>query len=90
MAKRTYIGYIGVTPTGALEVREDSFFEEGGERSATTHHRYVLQPGDPLPSGRPVDLARVKAIAEAVWTPSVLADHRARLKAAEHVVKPEI
>lgn len=67
--------FIGVEDNGVLQIRrtriviDDSDGTVIGER----HHREMLKPGQDVSTYG----ARIRRVAEAVWTPQVIADYRA-------------
>ena len=65
----------GVTFTvledGQLQIRRSRRVFDGPEMIAEQYHRHVLDPADPLPPGED---ARVRAVAQLLWTPSVVAE----------------
>lgn len=67
------IDQITVTETGHVLYREATTIMRGEEFVAKTFHRTSLEPGQDL-TGHP---ANVVAIAQAAWTPEVVAAHAA-------------
>ena len=71
---------IEILEDGSLQIREATIILRDGEPDPTypaKYHRYVLHPGDDL-SGRD---ARIAAVAEAAWTPEVIAAWQAAREA---------
>lgn len=66
--KRVEIGARTILPDGQIQVRQDTVFEEDGKELVRTHHRYVLEPGDPVTA----EPDAVKRIAQVEWTPEVI------------------
>lgn len=64
-----------------LQVREATTIMRDGEEIAKTYHRVSFSPGDDV-SAMP---ANVQAIAQAAWTPEVIAAYQAMI--AEHQAK---
>jgi hypothetical protein len=67
--------YIGITDDGQLELRRTRVITDGDDLIGERHHRVVLYPGDPSISTYP---ARVRQIAQIIWTPAVIAAWQAR------------
>ena len=66
--------YVGVHDNGQIEVRRTRVILEDGEKVGEKHHREVLEPGDSTTGFPP----RVRAIAQVVWTPQLIAATEAR------------
>ncbi|GIL03345.1 MAG: hypothetical protein BroJett030_32440 [Alphaproteobacteria bacterium] len=80
LSEVTRVGAVTVTADGMVEVRRDTFIMRGPEIVAgPRYHRHVLAPGDDLAN----EAAHVRRIAEAAWTPDVVAAHRARAEVDE-------
>lgn len=73
------IDQITVTENGTVLYREATRILKDGEQIAQTFHRSSLVPGQDL-TGVP---ANVVAIAQAAWTPEVIAAYQAAQEAAE-------
>lgn len=69
------IDSINATEFGTLEIRCAQRILRDGDVVSQTYHRTSLNPGDDL-SGQD---AKVIAIANAVWTPEVIAAYQARM-----------
>lgn len=72
------IDQITVTENGTVLYREATRITRDGEQIAQTFHRTSLTPGQDL-TGRP---SNVVAIANAAWTPEVIAAYQAAQEAA--------
>lgn len=78
------IDKVEVLDSGHIQVRTATrVFEDGLPLGAKSYHRQVLSPGDDL-TGQD---ERVAAIAQAAWTPEVVAAYQAKVAAAEAEVK---
>jgi hypothetical protein len=66
------IDKIEVLENGVLQVREATRIMRDGEEIAKTYHRWAFPPGSDL-TGQP---ANVQAIAQAAWTPEVIAAYQ--------------
>ena len=69
------IDKIEVVENGIVQVREATRIMKDGEQIAQTYHRWTLSPGQDV-SDQP---ANVQAIAQAAWTPEVVAAYQAQL-----------
>lgn len=67
------IDQITVTENGTVLYREATRIMRGEEMVAETYHRTSLTPGQDL-TGQP---ANVAAIAQAAWTPEIIAAYQA-------------
>ena len=75
LTKETIVDKIEVLENNAIQVRSAIRVLEDGEVLSSAYHRHVLQPGDDLSSEDP----KVVAIANATWTPEVIAAYKASL-----------
>lgn len=66
-----------VEPHSILQVREATTVMRDGESIAKTFHRWSFAPGDDV-SAMP---ANVQAVAQAAWTPEVIAAYQAHMAA---------
>ena len=78
LTERSVVDKIEVLLTGQIQVRRRDQILKDGVEVAATYHRHVLSPGDDLSNEDP----RVVAIAEATWTPEVIAAYQASLEAS--------
>lgn len=81
ITKSTAVDQITVTENGIVLYREATRVVEDGNEIAKTYHRTSLVPGQDL-TGQP---AQVTAIAQAAWTPEVIAAYQAQV--AEQLAK---
>lgn len=77
------IDKIEIVGIGHLQVREATTIMRDGAEIAKTYHRWCFAPGDDV-SAMP---ANVQAIAQAAWTPEVIAAYQAMV--AEQRAKME-
>ena len=76
------IDQITVTENGTVLYREATRILKDGDQIAQTYHRTSLTPGQDL-TGQP---ANVQAIAQAAWTPEVIAAYQqAQAEAAQRM-----
>jgi DNA-binding transcriptional LysR family regulator len=73
ITKQTVVDQITVTENGTVLYREATRIIEDGVQLTQTYHRTSLTPGQDL-TGQP---ANVVAIAQAAWTPQVIAAYQA-------------
>jgi DNA-binding transcriptional LysR family regulator len=71
--KETVVDQITVTENGTILYREATRIIEDGVQLTQTYHRTSLTPGQDL-TGQP---SNVVAIAQAAWTPQVIAAYQA-------------
>jgi urease accessory protein UreE len=78
LEEQSVVDKIEVLLAGQIQVRiRDQVLKDGVEIAAT-YHRHVLSPGDDLTNEDP----RVVAIAEATWTPEVIANYQESLESS--------
>jgi urease accessory protein UreE len=75
LEEKSVVDKIEVLLQGQIQVRRRDQVLKDGTEIAATYHRHVLSPGDDLSNEDP----RVAAIAEATWTPEVIAAYQATL-----------
>ena len=73
LTKETVVDKIEVLESNAIQVRTATRVMENGEALSSSYHRHVLHPGDDLTNEDP----KVAAIANASWTPDVVAAYQA-------------
>jgi urease accessory protein UreE len=73
LEEKSVVDKIEVLLLGQIQVRRRDQILKDGVEVAATYHRHVLNPGDDLTNEDP----RVVAIAEATWTPEVIAAYQA-------------
>jgi len=78
ITKQTVIDQITVCENGIILYREATRIIEDGQVLTQTYHRTSLTPGQDL-TGQP---EKVVAIAQAAWTPEVIAAYQAAQQAA--------
>ncbi|NDF51582.1 MAG: hypothetical protein EB116_16155 [Betaproteobacteria bacterium] len=74
LTKQTIVDQITVTENGIILYREATSILEDGVELSKTYHRSSLTPGQDL-TGQP---EKVVAIAQAAWTPEVVAAFEAQ------------
>lgn len=84
ITKQTIVDQITVTENGIVLYREATRIIEDGKELTKTYHRSSLQPGQDL-TGQP---EKVVAIAQAAWTPEVIAAYEAAQLAAQQTLQP--
>lgn len=78
LVEQSIIDQIEVTRNGSVQVRRADLVLKDGVEIAKTYHRHVLVPGSDLSS----EDAKVVAIAQAAWTPEVIAAYQTSLEQA--------
>jgi hypothetical protein len=82
LTERTVVSLVEVTPNGTIQVRLANQILDGETVKAQTFQRYCLDPGSDL-TGQP---DQVVAIANAVWTPEVVAAYEAQVAANQNPI----
>ncbi len=82
LTERTIVSLVEVTPNGTIQVRLANQIVDGETVKAQTFHRYCLAPGSDL-TGQP---GQVVTIANAVWTPEVVAAYEAQVAANQKLI----
>ncbi len=82
LTERSTVSLVEVTPNGTIQVRIANQILDGETVKAQTFHRYCLAPGSDL-TGEP---DQVVAIANAVWTPEVVAAYEAQVAANQNPI----
>lgn len=72
LIKQSVIDQIEVTRLGFVQIRRADFVIRDGVEIAKTYHRHSLAPGADLSN----EDAKVVAIAQAAWTPEVIAAYQ--------------
>jgi len=72
ITKQTVVDQVTVTENGIILYREATRIIEDGVQLTQTYHRTSLTPGQDL-TGQPTN---VQAIAQAAWTPEVIAAYQ--------------
>lgn len=75
LEEKEIIDAITFRDTGHIEVRHATLIIKGGVEIARTYQRHVVEPGQDTAQ----EDAKVDAIAKALWTPELIADHRKRV-----------
>jgi urease accessory protein UreE len=81
LEEKSVVDKIEVLLAGQIQVRRRDQILKDGVEVAATYHRHVLSPGDDLTNEDP----RVVAIAEATWTPEVIATYQASLESSNNL-----
>ena len=71
---------IEVVENGIVQVREATRILKDGEQIAQTYHRWTLTPGQDISD----QASNVQAVANAAWTPEVIAAYQASIEALEN------
>lgn len=75
LTKETVIDKIEVLEDGTIQVRTATYILEDGKRiTDPQYHRVAYSPGDVTPGVG----AKVAAIRDVVWTPTVVADYKTK------------
>ena len=75
LIERQLVDLVELVQSNHIQVRTANIIEKDGVEIARTFHRHVLAPGDNVTNEDP----KVQAIANAIWTPEVIAVYQASL-----------
>ena len=75
LIEKQIVDLVELVQSNHIQVRTANIIEKDGVEIARTFHRHVLAPGDNVANEDP----KVQAIANAVWTPEVIAAYQASL-----------
>lgn len=75
LIEKQIVDLIELVQSNHIQVRTANIIEKDGVEITRTFHRHVLAPGDDVTN----EDAKVKAIANAVWTADVIAAYQASL-----------
>ena len=85
LEKNIVVGQIEVGENGSIGLRTDTVVTDDGNEISRSFHRKVLAPGDDV-SGED---AKVRAVANAVWTDEVVAAYAGVVEPAEEEAAEE-
>ena len=77
LTETTKVDQIELTETNTIQVRTATIIERDGIEISRTFHRHVVAPGNDVSTEDP----KVQAIANAIWTPEVIAAYQALIEA---------
>lgn len=83
LTKETVVDQITVTENGTVLYREATRILEDGNQISQTYHRTSLTPGQDITT----QPEKVQAIANAAWTPEVIAAYEAQIAASTPVTE---
>ena len=75
LIEKQIVDFIEVTNFNTIQVRTANIIEKDGIEVTRTFHRHVLAPGDSVVN----EDVKVQAIANAIWTPQVIAAYQASI-----------
>jgi hypothetical protein len=84
ITKETVVDQVTVVENGTVLYREATRIIEDGNELTKTYHRTSLTPGQDL-TDQP---EKVVAIAQAAWTPEVIAAYEAQQLASQQTMQP--
>jgi hypothetical protein len=73
LQETTKVDQIELTEFNTIQVRTATIIERDGTEISRSFHRHVVSPGDDVTNEDP----KVQSIANAVWTPEVIAAYQA-------------
>lgn len=74
LTEDTIVDKIEILPNGAIQIRKARRIFDDGKLIAETYHRSATVPTDDV---KGITDARVKAVANLLWTPDVISAYRA-------------
>ena len=77
LIEKQIIDKVELTEINTIQVRTATIIEKDGTELTRTFHRHVVAPGDDVSAEDP----KVQAIANAIWTPEVIAAYQALIEA---------
>ena len=77
LTEKQIIDKVELTEINTIQVRTATIIEKDGTELTRTFHRHVVAPGDDVSAEDP----KVQAIANAIWTPEVIAAYQALVEA---------
>lgn len=75
LTETTKVDLIEITENGHIQVRTATVIERDGVEISRTYHRNAIPPGSDVSNEDP----KVQAIANAIWTPEVVAAYQASI-----------
>ncbi len=75
LTETTKVDQIELTENNVIQIRTATIIEKDGAELTRTYHRHTVAPGDDVSTEDP----KVQAIANAIWTPEVIAAYQASL-----------
>lgn len=79
LTETTKVDLIEITENGHIQVRTATVIERDGVEISRTYHRNAIPPGEDVSGEDP----KVQAVANAIWTPEVIAAYEASLSTIE-------
>ena len=77
LTETTKVDQIELTENNVIQIRTATIIEKDGAELTRTYHRHTVAPGDDVSTEDP----KVQAIANAIWTPEVIAAYQALVEA---------
>ena len=77
LTETTKVDQIELIENNSIQVRTATIIERDGTEISRTFHRHVVTPGEDISNEDP----KVQAIANAIWTPEVIAAYQALVEA---------
>jgi len=76
LTETTKVDQIEIVENSSIQVRTATIIEKDGVELTRTFHRHVKTPGEDVSNEDP----KVQAIANAIWTPEVIAAYQAQIE----------
>jgi len=77
LTETTKVDQIELTENNVIQIRTATIIEKDGAELTRTYHRHTVAPGDDVSTEDP----KVQAVANAIWTPEVIAAYQALIEA---------
>ena len=75
LTETTKVDQIELVETNHIQIRTATIIERDGVEISKSYHRHVVAPGDDVSNEDP----KVQAIANAIWTPEVIATYQSSI-----------
>lgn len=82
ITEKNIIDVIEILENNTIQIRNANIIERDGIEIAKTYHRHVINPLDDITN----EDAKVKTIANALWTEEVINNYKALIKPIEPII----
>ena len=72
LTETTKVDQIELTERNIIQVRTATIIEKDGQELTRTYHRHLVEPGQNVSN----EDTKVQTIANAIWTPEVIAEYQ--------------
>jgi hypothetical protein len=81
LTEKILVDKVELIENNSIQIRTATVIERDGTEISRTFHRHVVHPGDDVSNEDP----KVQAIANAIWTPEVIAAYQALISNTEEI-----